>query len=238
MSNLIEYSAPPLMTLLSAQTRKALSDASVRVKYNHGQIIHSRGDDKPGISIVRAGAVRIGAIGTDGSFITVSLMGIGQSFGEHTLFADLPRINDVSAVGNTEIDQIAGPAFMRLFSEIPELGPALLKISLSRTYYLLERLDDMRRLALHVRLAKLLSSFGPDSAPAQTSLDIPCRQSELAFMLGVSRVALGKAVKRLEKAGLICQGYRQIKLLDLYALQSWIAKESKVAPLKHGITKA
>jgi len=232
MVDLIERHSPALMDLVSPALALDLEAASVIMKYDDGQIIHSRGDQKPGISIVKSGAARIGAIGMDGSFITVSVLGVGQSFGEHTLFADLPRTHDVSAVGTTQINQIPGSVFMRLFREQAELAPALLKTALVRSHAFLEQLDDMRRLSLHVRLAKFLLSMGQKEGQAATT--IKCRQSELAFTLGVSRVALGKAVKRLYMAGLINPGYGQISLPDIARLKTWVAAESKIAPLRAG----
>lgn len=232
MLDLLERNSPALMQLISPALAEELHKASVTVKYDDGQSIHSRGDNKPGVSIVKSGAARIGTLGMDGSFITVSVLGVGQSFGEHTLFADLPRTHDVSAVGPTEIDQIPGPVFMRLFDEQRELAPALLKTALARSYAFLEQLDDMRRLALHVRLAKFLMSIGV--ANQQAEAVIKCLQSELAFTLGVSRVAIGKAVKRLHAAGLIEPGYGQITLRDRARLKRWIDAEIKIVPLQSG----
>jgi len=204
MPELIERRSPALMELVEPALAGTLRAASVLVKYDDEQIIHSRGDKKPGLSIVKSGAVRVGTIGLDGSFQTVSVLGVGQSFGEHTVLAGLPRTHDVSAAGPVEIYQMAAPVFMRLVAEHTELTSILLKVSLIRSHGLLEQIDDMRWLTLPVRLAKLLMSIKGEADKAYAR--VTCRQSELAYTLGVSRVALGNAVKRLVKAELIVPG--------------------------------
>lgn len=219
MLNPLEYAAPALMDLMPARMQDKLHALAVKVTYEPDQIIHSRGDNKPGVSIVRKGAARVGTIGADGSFHTISVLGPGQCLGEQTLFANLPRTHDVSAVGKTEIDQIPGSAFLNLFDQEPELARALLINSLTRSHVLLERLDDMRRLSLPVRTAKYLLSLSMSSVdPAK----LVCTQTELADALGVSRVSLGKALGKLERRGLIRSGYGEIDLPDPNSLSRWI----------------
>lgn len=229
MPDLIERRSPALMELVDPALGDALRAASVLVKYVDGQIIHSRGDKKPGLSIVKSGAVRVGTIGLDGSFQTVSVLGVGQSFGEHTVLAGLPRTHDVSAAGSAEIYQMTAPVFMRLVEAHAELTSILLKVSLIRSHGLLEQIDDMRRLTLPVRLAKLLMSIRGEVAEGRAR--VTCRQSELAYTLGVSRVALGNAVKRLTKTGLIVPGYGYVTIMDIGRLSGWVAAQSKIAPL-------
>ena len=54
-------------------------------------------------------------------------------------------------------------------------------------------------------------------------LDLVCRQEELAYALGVSRVSIGKA---LPSMGFIRWGYRQIQRLDPEGLLNWIQSEA------------
>ena len=228
MLNPLEHDAPALMDLMSAELKVRIQALAVTVRYEPEQLIHSRGDKKPGVSIVRTGAVRVGTVGADGSFHTISVLGPGQCFGEQTLFANLPRTHDVSAVGKTEIDQIPGAAFLKLFDEDPALARALLVNSLTRSHVLLERLDDMRRLSLPVRTAKYLVSLlmsSPDPS------EVVCTQTELADALGVSRVSLGKALGKLERLGLIKSGYGAIGIPSKEKLSAWIDSHRQTEPV-------
>ena len=216
------------MSLLPASLKDKLRAAARLIAYEDGQLIHNRGDQKPGLSIVKSGAARIGVFGEDGSFLTVAILGEGQSFGEHTLFADLPRTHDATAIGSSEVYQIQGPAFMRLFDAEPAIARALLVVALRRSHALAQNIDDMRRLSLPARTAKYLLSMAAEDAPRA---QVACKQSELAFALGVSRVSLGKALKKLETLGLISLGYGRIDIPSRGALAAWIEREAGPALL-------
>ncbi|MEM7018374.1 MAG: Crp/Fnr family transcriptional regulator [Pseudomonadota bacterium] len=228
MIDLLELNSPRLTDLLSDELADKLKQISKTIRYSDGQIIHSRGDPKQGISIVRSGAVRIGNFGIDGSFITTSIMGPGQSFGEFTLFAGLPRTHDAIAMDECEVDQIPGRPFKRLFDSEPDLAKALLTMYLVRTHGLLEFTDDMRRLPLLVRVAKLIYSM---TRSTQDSGMLRIRQDELAFTFGVSRVSMGKVLKQLESAGLIALGYGKLRIPDLEVLAAWVDERSLITPL-------
>lgn len=228
MNDLLDFDTPPLMALLPANLARDMVQAATLVTYQDGQLIHVRGETKPGLSIVHRGAVRVGTVGIDGSLVTITILGEGQSFGELTLFSGLPRTHDVSAVGKTQIYQINPARFERLFDQNPALAKALLITTLARSHHLLELLDDMRRLSLPVRAAKFIVTMSKSAVlPGQ----VRCTQAELAFALGVSRVSLGKALKRLMTLELISLGYGYINIPSLPALCAWVHKHNIVEPL-------
>lgn len=224
MRDLLSAQSPTLQSLISADLDAKLTRAAKTTAYTDGQMIHSRGDSAPGLSIVRSGAVKVGNVGRDGSYLTTSILGVGQCFGEFTLLAGLPRTHDATSVSATVVDQVSGKSFMRLFEAEVELSRALLTIALRRTHGLLEFIDDMRRLALPVRIAKFLLHNS-------TTTELEVRQEELAFTFGVSRVSMGKVLKQLERAGLIKRGYGRIEILDRTLLAAWVEDRLVVTPL-------
>ena len=209
------------MDLLSEPVRGAVAKAGTIVRYQDGQLIHNRGDQKPGISIVVSGAVQVGIFGADGSFVMTSHLGVGQTFGEFTLFADLPRTHDITASGETEINQITAPAFHKLYDAQPEISRALLTTTLVRSHRLLEMMDALRRLPMRERTAKVLFTM-LQTAGGEQSFDY--RQSELAFALGVSRTSLSKALQQLCALGLIEIGYGRIDIPDPEKMRDWVAE--------------
>jgi len=114
MSDLWDLGSPALLDLLPENTLIALRERANHIVYKDGQLIHERGDLKPGLSIVHSGKVRFGNPGSDGSYVTTALFGEGHCFGEFTLFANLPRTHDAVAVGETVINQIDAASIDRL----------------------------------------------------------------------------------------------------------------------------
>ncbi len=231
MENIYQLKQPTFFGLLSQDVRNKILYHEHVSKFEGGQIIHSRGDLKQGLSIVKTGGASAGVYGADGKFVMVSVLGPGESFGEFTIYTQLPRTHDMAAVGQTEIIQIPMVRYQRLERQHPEITRALLGATLWRTHMLLETVDAMRRLPVLERTAKLLLSM---LRADEASNSINCRQSELAFTLGISRVSIGKALKRLETLGFIKLGYGHIELLDPLQFQRWVDQRSEtvsVAPL-------
>ena len=226
--HILGNNTPVLMDMVSGGLKKKLISIATVVRYSNKQIIHSRGEVKRGVSIVKSGQVITGTYGINGEFTPAIIFGVGASFGEHTVITGLPRLLDCFADGAAEIYQIPGKKFDVLFDSEPELPRVILAIALIRSHGLLEFVDDLRRLPLPVRTGKILLSFFNAN---QQSTVINCTQSELASTLGVSRVTLGKTLAQLSKSGLIDLGYRQITLCDPIELSKWVEKQSEVAPL-------
>jgi len=222
MIDLLTVGVAPFLELLSEPVADRIRLESRLVRYTDGQLIHSRGAQKPGLSIVASGSACIGIYGIDGSFVITANLGVGETFGEFTLFTDLPRTHDVFATGTAEIYQLSSKSFNAIYDQEPEIAKALLKKTLSRTHQLLEMLDSIRRLPIREQTAKLLLSMTPS---ASTSATLKCRQSELAFTLGVSRVSLNRALSNLTELGLVGLGYGQIEIPSVPKLQAWVNQQ-------------
>ena len=224
----LEFGLRGLLNALPDPIRKALEAAAVPIRYRDGALIQARGDATPGLSIVRSGAVRIGNIGADGHHLTTAVFGAGQTFGEMTLFGDLPRTFDARAFGPTTIDHVSQERFERLLDEHPELGRFILRSLSLQLHAALEFIDDARRLPLLVRTAKLLADMtraGSDKATLETT------QSAIANTLGVTRVSVAHALAELEREGLLRRGYARIEIANLRALRQWVDERSELAPV-------
>lgn len=210
----------PFLEQLSNADVAALETASIAMRYESGALIHNRGDDKPGLSIVRSGLIRVGVIREDGTFVITSMLGPGQTFGEFTLFASLPRTHDIIAEGETYVWQLPGTRFMRLSEKHPAIMPALLRTSLVRNYILLEMIEAMRSLPVLERVAKMLVIL---VATARQGDKFTTRQSDLAATLGLSRATLSKVLRQLETRDLISRGYGRINIPDPEILTQWVS---------------
>jgi len=224
--SLIDIDATPFLGLLPPRVAEELLSLSVLVKYSNGQLIHTRGESKPGLSIVHSGAAHVGVNGIDGTFVTAAALGQGECFGEFTLFTDLPRTHDTSSIGESQIYQISKSKFDALYEREASISRALLKTTLTRTHILLETLDALRRLPILERTAKTLLTMSY-TLGCDDSLII--KQSDLAYSLGVTRVSLAKALKQLVSIELIELGYGRINFLDRDALARWVQQHCGIS---------
>jgi CRP/FNR family cyclic AMP-dependent transcriptional regulator len=221
MADLLEFGITAFDELLPRHLRQELGKAAVTRLYKDGELIQRRGDRKPGLSIIRSGAVKLCNFGADGSAVTTVVLGKGQIFGEFTLLTDLPRTHDAIAVGRTAVDQVSRSGFEDLAAREPDLLRILAGSTALRLHAMLELLDDFRRLPLPVLTAKILLSMSLRSGESRV---VKCSQADLAVTLGVSRVSIGKVLKRLQADSLIIQRYGRIEIPEVENLKSWIAE--------------
>ena len=216
------------MGRMPQELRAAVERAGILVRYSDGATIQQRGDRNPGLSIVVEGNVQMSATDSEGDRASYIAHGPGDSFGEMTLFLDIPRTLDAVAVGETAIREVSRTRFTRLLDDQPELRDHLLS-SLARQLSLaLERLDDHRRLPTRVQLAKTLLDL---AEPDGDKHIVRASQTGLAETIGTSRVTTGKALSDLAGAGLVLTGYRSVHIPDRARLEAWIAARSYLDPI-------
>ena len=224
MFDFAQFQATPYLKLLSPPRVQRLLESGHRRTLSDGQFVHSRGDQRTGISIIEDGAAQAGIYGSDGSFILTSYIGPGHTFGEFTVFTNLPRTHDVSAVGPTTMLEIPAPRFIAMCAEDPAYMQALLQTTLMRSHLILEMLHAVRSLPLLPRVAKYLLILAPGGPNAPV---LRFRQSDLASTLGLSRASMNRALATLSDEKLIERGYGSIKISDRDRLARWLNVHSK-----------
>jgi len=227
VTDLFDLGMPDLLASLPTNLNDALKDAAVPLRYEDGQPIHAREDGIQALSIIKSGAVKMGHVDINGTYSGIAILGPGQFFGEFTLFAGLPRRFDAVASGPTVIDEINQTRFDRLLATHRGIRSHFLSSLAHRLHAALETIDDMRRLPLKVRVAKTLymmqNSGGNDERLKVT-------QTDLADLLGVTRVSINKALCDLEDQGMIKRAYGHIEIPLPAALSDWVLEHASPAP--------
>lgn len=220
--DLSRFRPRPFFDFLSEAQISHLKEEGTRRHLSDGQFIHSRGDTDAGISIIEKGAARAGIYGAEGEFILTSFLGAGHSFGEFTVFTEIPLSHDISAVGPTTIIRISAPKFLQLGQTEPAYLSALMRATLMRSHVLLEMLHAIRILPLVPRVAKFLLILAP---PTAKSPKVRFKQLDLAATIGLSRASMDRALRQLEELGLIVRRYGAIEICSVEALFDWLTRE-------------
>ncbi|MEL6447144.1 MAG: Crp/Fnr family transcriptional regulator [Pseudomonadota bacterium] len=221
-----------LFAALPCSVRERLLLHGSRRTFADGTWLHRRGDTDRQLSIVIRGAVQLSNLGRDGRNVVIATLAPGDSFGEFPLFAGSPRFFDFRAVGETDLCVIGAATLEQLMSDDASVATAIITLLANRLQLALEIIDDERRLSLPARTAKALLRQPRDSEATDR---ITVTQHTLADELGVSRVALGKALTRLRQLGLVETGYGYIRIPDDTQIVKWLVEQSPiVAPLSGG----
>jgi CRP/FNR family cyclic AMP-dependent transcriptional regulator len=223
IKSLLERQSPRLFEVLDAETAEKVQSCLTHQTFGDGELVNSRGDEVDHVLIVQRGAVRISRIDQGGNERIVAVLGKGQCIGQMQLLLGKPRTVDIYSEGESELGMLSRDDFFSLVDEQPEFCRALLVITLNRFHDALETIDDVGRLPLLIRTAKLIGTL-PRAESDKTIVE--WNQANLALVLGASRVAVGTALNQLSAAGLIEIEYGRIRVIDDGKLAEWFYNAS------------
>jgi CRP/FNR family cyclic AMP-dependent transcriptional regulator len=218
--DLLDFGLRPLSDYLSEGLKGELRRLAKRRTFEDQQALHRRGDEDARFCLIAAGTVRFGRFQHDGSFKLLAMLGPGAHYGDVALQRQA-FTQSVYAVGRTEIDVIDALTLENLLRDQPELAIALWRCNTARLNAAFELYDDARTLNVAARLAKVIYVH---AGRGNLANGVSCLQRDLAELLGVSQVAVGKAMRELEREGLLQSGYRQIIVTNKGKLKSWLRR--------------
>ena len=198
------------------------------IEYQDNETIHSRGNLIPGLSIVYSGQVRVGNYGIDGRYQLTTVLEKGETFGEFTLFANLPRTHNAEAVSKAQVIQMSVSQYHDFTKDYPIVEKILLSSLAKKLHQTLEHLDDVLRLPTHTRLAKILFNLSNQ----QQTKTLKVKQNQCAQLLGVTVLSAHKALKKLQGEQLIRPAYGVIHIVDIEALREWLLQQSSIFSLE------
>ncbi|MFN3516465.1 MAG: Crp/Fnr family transcriptional regulator [Novosphingobium sp.] len=193
-------------------------DRAIPKSFAARQIIQQRGEDAAGCWIIRSGRVRVGQFSAGGKFIVLSLLGLGESWGELALLRRAPRALDAVADEATELLWIDAARFDAVLDSHPETMRRLLALLGDQLQFSLQTLVAMRGEGAESRMASLLAALGGDGIPLRLT------QQDLAELAGVSRMTVNLQLKAWEAAGLIRRSYGTITVRDPAGLRKVAAR--------------
>jgi CRP-like cAMP-binding protein len=196
-------------------------------RYQANEIIFQRGEKQAGLSIVLSGTVEVGNYGIDGRFYVSAEFTRGDTFGEFTLFAQLPRTHQTTALSQVEVLHLSPRQYQAVRTHSADLDAFLLSSLACKLHITLERLDDKVRLPTHVQLAKMLYH----TSLQQRHKVIKIRQQDCASRLGVTVLSAHQSIKKLVALGLINKAYGAIIIEDPEALAEWLESQASLLSL-------
>lgn len=139
-------------------------------------------------------------------------------FGELPLIDGQPRTHDAVADGTTRVLCVPEDRLMRWLDSHPENWRDLARLCAYKLRVAYQVLGAPGTLLQLVARRLWLAAHGFGSRAEEPKLFVRLSQEQLAFMLGVSRQSIHKALRKLEDDGVIQQHYRKIEVLNMAAL--------------------
>jgi CRP/FNR family transcriptional regulator, cyclic AMP receptor protein len=166
-----------------------------RRTYRRNEVILHRGDPAGALHVIRSGRVKVTLPSEDGDETVITLMGAGDCFGEIAALDGGPRSATVTAVEPTETLALLREDLLACVREEPDLALALIQTLAARLRRTDAWLEDAYFQDLDTRLARRLVELADEQGhPVPDGIEVafPLTQSDLAGMLGVTRVSVNR----------------------------------------------
>ncbi|QXH52549.1 Crp/Fnr family transcriptional regulator [Pseudomonas fakonensis] len=186
-----------------------------------GQCLFQRGDAPCGLYAVLEGAMRVGAVSSEGKEALLTLVEAPHWFGEISLFDGQPRTHDAFAEGPTRLVWIPQAALLQWLEQQPQYWRELALLMSHKLRWVFVALEQQSLLAAAPRVAhrllQIADGYGERDV-AQWRLQLS--QEQLALMLSLSRQTINQILKNLEQAGVVRLGYGEVEIVDAQRLRA------------------
>lgn len=207
---------------LSPEIRAEIEAVSTFRTLHQGDMILRAGDLSGQVYQLCEGRAKVCSCDVQGRETVAAFMKDGDWFGVSEMFTALPSMSDVVALSPVRVRSIQQRDFDALLDRHPSISRQLLRV-LSLRFALMYYLDiDRNALSLKERLLKtlyMLSFSHGRRVDAEHDIVIEMSQEELSKLLVASRQNLNRALKELEREGLLTISYGAINLHGLEQIQ-------------------
>ena len=183
-----------------------------------GECLYNQGDEPGACYQVLSGRLKICNFSHNGQELVLSYLVAGDCVGDLGLIIDQPRINCAFACGDTRVGVLRRAQFHHLYEQYPEIPKALNRVMSRRLRHAFMLAEDAGLLPLRQRLARTLvrmaHSIGRVHADGSASVE-DISHEELGKMVGSTRQAVSRELKKLEQEGSIDIQYGKIIIGDL-----------------------
>lgn len=175
------------------------------------------GRHMPGVAILINGLLCAGAVSPHGNEFMLSMTEFDGLVGLAMILGGKPAFRDCRAIVDTEILLIPRTFFTEWLDRNLHLYKVFVEVLCDRIKSAHRIIDELALMPLSERMARVLRTLASASRGYQngTSITLNLTQDELASLLGVTRHAVNRELKRLQDTGGVLVGYRSIIITPL-----------------------
>jgi CRP/FNR family cyclic AMP-dependent transcriptional regulator len=213
-----------LFARLTEEETDAILAHARTVQYKAGNQIVAKGDPGDSMMAVLQGRVSIGATSLDGRQVVLSVLRVGEVFGEIALLDGKERTADVVALTDCEILIVPRRSLWSLIERRPDLCIDLMLVLCDRLRHTNEQVEDLAFLHLESRMAKALLRLIDESGVRRTGAEpaaVKISQRALGERVGGSRESVNKHLNAWKELGIVSIEKGAIVIRDVAALAEY-----------------
>jgi CRP/FNR family cyclic AMP-dependent transcriptional regulator len=172
-----------------------------RRRHGKNGLILLQGDRAAGLYLIAAGRVKLVVTGEDGKDLVLSTRGVGDFFGELSLFDDRPLGMSITAMEDVEVMLLLKEDFHRKLRELPEIAIGLMRTLCNRLRQADMRISAAALLDVPQRVAHVLLELADEHDG--TLIPQPLTHQFISQLVGASRESVSRTMSQLAQDGLI-----------------------------------
>jgi len=218
-----------LMSRLDQQTASEFVQLAPAQPHLPGTVLIRQGAEGRHVYLLQAASrstcacVKVTAASENGAEALLGIRASGDVVGELAILGHQPRTATVTAISPLICYAIPAEAFTAFLKRRPYAWEAVTRMIADRLNWANRRRVDYASHDVTVQIARVIADiieiYGYPSG-AGSELGVSLSQSELGGLVGSSREATAKTMRRLRELGLVETSYRKIIVRDLTGLRS------------------
>jgi CRP-like cAMP-binding protein len=208
----------PLFGQLSGSELQRVVEVTRERTYPKNSVILFEDDPGDALYVVAQGQVKVVLIGEDGREVILSVLGVGEFFGEMALIDDEPRSAHVIAMEDSTLLVLRREDFQGILKQSPGIALALLRELSRRLRRVDEKVGSLVLLDVNGRVAQLLLELADEEGGDRITRKLT--HHTIAQMIGSSRETVSRTMRELVDKGLIEVSRKDILIRDRGALEA------------------
>ena len=196
----------PIFADLSVQDQQRVEELARPTYLRAGESAYGAHDDLSQLMVLHTGRLKVFRLSADGSEQLIRVLGPGDFTGETSVFTGQRSDDYATALGECQLCVFRHDDLEGLIRTHPEIGLKLLaRVSarLSDTEY---RLNSLTSRDVESRLADYLLGLASAWRGGVATVTLPVAKKDVASLLDTTPESLSRALKSLERQGLIVVG--------------------------------
>ncbi|MEF7614591.1 Crp/Fnr family transcriptional regulator [Aquincola sp. MAHUQ-54] len=192
-------------------------------------VIYRKGDACVGFYVVSYGRVRLSLFSSKGLEKPIQIAGRGNSFGEATMFQELPHYTTAIAAEDSGLVFVPQAVVVTLLQADWRLGMRMLANLSYRLHLMVDDIDDFLLQPPGARLASYLLRLSPADGGGPSSIRLELQKRLVAAQLNLTPETLSRYFREFSDAGLITLEGSHVTIHSIDGLRCYVAAETHAA---------
>jgi CRP-like cAMP-binding protein len=215
-----------LLDVLDHEERRQVLAEARRRTFARREVLFHRGDPGDAVHLLTSGAVAVYVVTSVGSTAIFAVFGPGEAVGEMALVEAGDRTATAIALEPTETMSLRREQFEDLRTRYPQVDRMLVNLLAARVRRQNVELIDAYFTAADKRVMRRLLSVAERLPESDGVRAIRLTQEDLAALAGTTRPTANRALRELEKDGILSLRRGRIVVSRLDLLASRVRKDS------------